>query len=208
MVEVGSIIALKHIEISIQTKQIAEKYCKECCVYIATYTTGRSGQAYQRIEEKSGEEFWSLKAWTPPPHRRLKDPDLIITHNQQVTFLVEVKWGALPGWDTTDLLISPQEWCKMARLFKEPAMCRARGPAVKNGNRFRSANFQIEQDFYTNAKTQGILVSDFHGLGEANLNKFLSMWQNEKSGFLIADIHTRVGEIPSFGEMIERNCDI
>jgi hypothetical protein len=202
MIDTEPTIATKHIGISIQAKQIALNYCKRCNVYIATYTSGISGQAYQRIEEKSGEEFWSLKAWTPPPHHRLKDPDLIITDDQQVVFLVEVKWGTLPGRGSTDLLISPQEWGKMARLFKEPVMCRVRGPAVKSGKRYRSPDFQFVQDYHTDAKTRGILVSDFHGLGNAQLNEFLRMWQNEKSGFLVADIHTRVGEIPSFIELI------
>ncbi len=64
MVEAEPTIAAKHIQISIQAKQIAMEVCKDCNTYIATYTSGTSGQAYQRIEEESGEEFWSLKAWT------------------------------------------------------------------------------------------------------------------------------------------------
>ena len=205
MLTAESAIARKHTAISIQTKQIAMMHCQGCRVYIATYTTGKSGQAYQRIEEESGEEFWSIKAWTPPPHRRLKDPDVIITQEERVTLLVEVKWGALPGRISTDLLINPKEWEKMARLFTEPAMCRVRGPAVQNGIRYRSHDFQVAKDFYTDGKTQGVLVSDFHGLGKAKLEEFLRMWQKEKSGFLIADIDTRVCDIPSFKDVLEGN---
>jgi hypothetical protein len=90
----GEKIAAKHTDISLGVKQTAARCMPQYKVYVATYTTGRAGQIYQRIEEKSGEEFWSIKAWTPPPRRRLKDPDVIVTYQDQVRFIVEVKWGA------------------------------------------------------------------------------------------------------------------
>jgi hypothetical protein len=70
-------IAAKHIDISLRVKQIAARCIPQYKVYVATYTAGSAGQIYQRLEEKSGAEFWSIKAWTPPSprRRRLKDPD-------------------------------------------------------------------------------------------------------------------------------------
>ena len=84
-------------------------------------------------------------------------------------------------------------------------MCRVRGPAAKDNIRYRSHHFPVAKDFYTDVKTRGILVSDFHGLGKAKLEEFLRMWQKEKSGFLIADIDTRVCDIPSFKDVLEGN---
>jgi hypothetical protein len=90
----------------------------------------------------------------------LKDPDVIITHEKQVKFLVEVKWGAVPGNTNTDLLMSPEEWGKMARLLDRSAICRVRGPAVKDGRRYRSP-LPLQGDYSINDNTQLVLVSDF-----------------------------------------------
>lgn len=149
MLAADSPIAEKHIDISIKVKQVADSICQHCHVYIATYTTGKAGQFYQRIEQESGKEFWSTKAWTHPPYCRLKDPDVIITHERQVKFLVEVKWGTVPGRGSTDLTMSPEEWEKMARLLSSSAMCRVRGPAVEGGRRYRSPEFRFKKDFCT-----------------------------------------------------------
>lgn len=69
-------IADKHIRISLKVKETAEKTRPHDDVFVATFRAGANGHAYQRIEQESGAEFWSIKAWTPlpPPRRRLKDP--------------------------------------------------------------------------------------------------------------------------------------
>ena len=203
-----SAIAKKHIEISLRAKQIAQRALPGCRVYVATYTTGRSGQSYQQIEEHTGEEFWSIRAITPPPppHTRIKDLDLIITDEKQVKLLVEVKWGAVPGSMATDLRIVPDEWQKMARLLAAPAMCRVRGPAVRSGRRYRSVEFPTQRDYCTDGQTKLVLVSDFLALQrmlDAEFRAFLSLWKAQKSRVLIADIHCRVGDIPSFQEVVE-----
>ena len=198
-------IAKKHIEISMKAKHIADISCQNSRTYIATYTTGGSGQSYQRIEQESGGEFWSIKCWTPPPRSRLKDPDLIITHDRQVKILVEVKWGAVPGRAGTDLLVSPEEMGKMARLLSSPAMCRVRGPAVKGGHRYRSPEFPIEEDYWTDSNTRFFLVTDFLAMrqvSERMLQESLKLWGDGNVGFLLADISTRVGGIPSFQELV------
>lgn len=200
-------IAKKHIEISIKTKQIAQVICRDCLVYIATYTTGKAGQVFQRIEEQSAEEFWSIKAWTPPPRRRLKDPDLIITHDDRVKFLVEVKWGTVPGNTSTDLLMGLKEWAKMDRLLRASViMCRVRGPAVKDGRRYKGAEFPIKIDYLTDKNSILVLVTDFAAV-KRELNpkfqRFIESWKCTSPRFLIADINTRVDEIPSLQEILQ-----
>ena len=199
-----SAIARKHIDISLRTKLIAALDNLDNGVYLATYTTGNSGQTYQYIEEQSGEEFWSIKAWTPAPHHRLKDPDVIIIRDEEVAFLIEVKWGTIPGRPGSDLLIKPDEWGKMSRLLEAPALCRVRGPAVINGQRYRSPSFPVQLDYYTNASTKGVIVSDFRGLNQSLLQEFLRTWRQANSGFLIADIASGMGEIPSLKELLAR----
>ncbi len=206
MVIRDSAIAEKHIDISIRAKQIAKSSNRDWHIYIATYAAGTSGQSYQRIEEASGEEFWSIKAWTPAPHRRLKDPDVIITDSQRVKFLVEIKWGTIPGRTTTDLLMSPGEWQRIARLINSSAFCRVRGPAVEGGRRHRSPDFLIEKDYWIDRKTKMVLVTDFLAMKEAlgtKLQEFLKEWKRLDVGLLIADINARVGEIPSFQEVLK-----
>ncbi len=199
-------IAKKHIDISIRAKQIAAGKDRDWLIYIATHAAGISGQSYQQIEEASGEEFWSIKAWTPAPHRRLKDPDVIITDSKRVKFLVEVKWGTIPGKASTDLLMSPEEWQKIARLIHSSAFCRVRGPAVEGGRRYRSHEFRIERDYWTDGETKLILITDFLEMQkamDAKFQEFLRLWKQTIVGLLIADLHTRIGEIPSFQEILE-----
>ncbi len=202
-----SAIAKKHIEISIKTKQIADVICRGCLVYIATYTTGKSGQVYQRIEQESAEEFWSIKAWTPSPRRRLKDPDVIITRDERVKFLVEVKWGTVPGNTSTDLLMGLEEWAKMDRLLRaSDIMCRVRGPAVKDGRRYKNPEFPFKKEYWTDKDSNLVLVTDFVAMKQELTPKFqwfLESWKRTSPRFLIADINTRVGEIPSFQEILQ-----
>lgn len=204
MLAAESVIAKKHITISNQIKRIVMTYCKDCCVYVATHTNGTRGQAYQRIEEECNEEFWSVIAWTKSPdgpHRpKIKELDAIVTRNEDVAFLIEVKWGTSPGRPDSDLMIKPDEWAKMRQLLQGEAICRVRGPSVRNGQRYHSPEFQ--QDYYINPLTKGIIVSDFHEIGKTQLDKFLRGWREANSGFIIADIGTGVDGIPSFREIV------
>ncbi len=202
-----SAIAKKHIEISIKTKQIAKSNCEDCRVYIATYTAGRSGQSHQPIEVHSGEEFWSIKAWTPSPHHHLKDPDVIITQGERVKFLVEVKWGTVPGRASTDLLMSPKEWAKLSQLLQtKEFICRVRGPAVRHKRRYKNTDFQITEDYKRDSKSKLVLVTDFVAMKQEltpKFQRFLESWKRTSPRFLIADINTRVGEIPSIQEILQ-----
>lgn len=202
----ASSIAQKHTDISVRTKQIVNASCPDCRVYIATYRTGTAGQEYQQIEQDNGEEFWSIKAWSPLPHRRLKDPDLVITHEQQVRYMVEIKWGAIPNRKGSDLLIDDKEQEKIKNLLQDSVMCRVRGPAVENGRRYKSHEFQEQKEYWTSSKTQLLLVSDFYLMkksSNANFQESLKLWKRAYKDLLIADIQTRVGEIPSLFELME-----
>ncbi len=205
MLAPDSEIARKHIAISLRVKRIASSCCSKWGSYVATYTAGSAGQAYQRIEQDSGEEFWSIKTWTPPPHRRLKDPDVLITQGERVKFLVEVKWGAIQNRPNTDLSISAEEREKIAHLLSGSALCRVRGPCVKDRRRYRSTEFQIQKDYWTDNTTRLVLVSDF-----ALANRLLGppleavkLWERTNANILVADIDTRVGNIPSLRELLE-----
>lgn len=210
MLAPDSAIARKHIEICLKVKNIAVSILPDCDVYVATYTAGQSGQSYQRIEEECRQEFWSIKAWTlTPPPIRLKDPDVIITRDKCVKFLIEVKWGSVPGRASTDLRMNGDEWRKMEKLLRDPAMCRVRGPAVRSGQRYRSQGFQSDYTYETDSQTKLVLVSNFSSMKRelsAQFNEFLSSWKHQNIGLLIADINARVGEIPSFRELIEAHA--
>ena len=205
MFAADSTIAKKHIDISIRVKQIAGHSCPHCHVYLATHRIGKAGQFYQHIEQVSGEEFWSVKAWTPPPRHNLKDPDVVITQWNQVEFFVEVKWGAVRGGTNTDLLLSPEEWGRMARLLDRSAICRARGPAVKDGRCYHSP-LPLRGDYSINDNTKLVIVSDFLLVKEllgAELQEFLRLWKSANVDILVADINIGVGKIPSFQEVME-----
>jgi hypothetical protein len=199
--------ARKHIAISLQARHIAEECCPGCAVYVATYTTGQAGQAYQRIEEQSGQEFWSIKAWTPPPRRRLKDPDLLITCQDRVRFIVEVKWGALPGCAESDMAIADEEMRKMHALRQGPVLCRVRGPAVRAAARRRSASFPIERDCFTGQETRLVLVTDLAAMKRllpwTEYTQLLARWKTAEAGAEMADIATRVDAFPSFREILQ-----
>ena len=195
----------RHIAISLQVKRLVQECCPECGVYVATYTAGRSGQAYQRIEEQSGEEFWSIKAWTGPPYRRLKDPDVLVTAGERVRFAVEVKWGAVESSTRTDLEVSRAEWARMEDLFLSPALCRVRGPAVQAGRRYRSTEFAVERDYRVDGETRLVLVTDVARmqclLGPA-CRDVLRSWQQAGPRILLADIDSRVEDIPALRELL------
>lgn len=201
--------AAKHIDISIQVKQIVARSRPQYDVYVATYTAGKRGQVYQPIEEGTDEEFWSIRALSPPPppHQRLKDPDVIVTCQDQVKFVVEVKWGALPGIDDTDLDLKADEWRKMRDLLIGSNLCRVRGPAVRNRRRYRSREFRVQSDYYTNHETKSVLVTDLRGVRRQLPELYaqlLNTWQNVTGKIYLVDIKAPIDGIPSFREILER----
>ncbi len=198
--------AAKHTEFSIRVKHLAARYSPQYTVYIATYTAGAAGQIYQRIEEGSGEEFWSIKAWAPPPRRRLKDPDVLVTYQRQVKFIVEVKWGVIPGAQDTDLILAPDEWRKMKDLLTGANLCRVRGPAVVDHCRYRGPEFPDQRDYHTNDETKLVLVADLRLTKQCLPEQYaqaMSAWKNVPSNMVLADINARVDEIPSLREVLE-----
>jgi hypothetical protein len=198
--------AARHIDISLRVKQIAARCIPQCQVYVATYTAGSAGQIYQHLEEKSGEEFWSIKAWTPPPRRRLKDPDVIVTLQNQVQFIVEVKWGAVRGSDDTDLVLADDEWRKMRDLLTGVNLCRVSGPAAVDHRRYRSQEFTEQRDFHINSNTKLVLVTDLVQTKQCLPGQYaeaLNAWKNATSNMLIADIHTQVDGVLSLAGVFE-----
>lgn len=207
MIVPESPIATKHIELSLRAKRIAKGVYPQFEVLIATYTAGRSGQTYQSVEEMSGEEFWSLKVWSPQkPHRRLKDPDLVIVDSTQVKCLLEIKWGAVQGHSSTDILIKPQERDRMAHLMQEPALCRVSGPAVQDRQRFASSEFGNVRDFTIDKETRFVLVADFRAVKRIlpqKYERFVEMGKEAAGGYYTADISDRVDAIPSLRQVLE-----
>lgn len=199
-------IARKHISISLQLKHIVSVTRRDLGVFVATYTSGARGQSYQSIEEASGEEFWSIKAWTPPPppRRRLKDPDLIITRGSEVRFLVEVKWGAVEGRPGSDLQMNDREWAEFQNILHQPADCIIHGPAVQNHRRFKSP-LPLQGAYRITPNTNLVLVSDFQTatrLAAPVVVGLLARSRTIDPRFLIADINSRVGIIPAFEELL------
>ncbi len=191
--------ARKHIGISLRVKEIASRCYPNCDIYIATYTAGRSGQSYQAIEEQSGLEFWSIRGLAHPTNERIKDPDVLITSDDQVKVLIEVKWGAIPQGLKTDMKAENKEWEDLRRLLGGPAKCRVRGPAVKACRRYRSEDFTIVRDFCVNDETKAIIVSDFGLMKQVLPTEYRAVtvgWRRAGTNILLADIHTQVDAIP------------
>ncbi len=162
-------------------------------VYMATYGAKSD---YQLAEEHSKAEFWSIKAYRGQPSRAtwVKDPDGIIVQDDRVKFIIEVKWGALPGSSDTDLLIRQEELTKMVRLMEGPARCRVNGATGTT------------RDLSTDNDVRLLLVSDFR-LAKTQIpgkfNQFQSLARRMKSVFQPADIESRVGDILSLREILQ-----
>ena len=159
--------AQKHINLNLNVKHIFNQKYPEYCVYLATHTRS---PIYQELEEKSKEDFWSIKLRTPQNHRQLKDPDMIITDNYNALFLIEVKWGGIEGCSSTDLEIDITSQKKMINIRHLGGDCSIRGPATKNGRRYRTEEFSVMKNVTVNNGTQFILVSDFKSLRNKWMN--------------------------------------
>ncbi len=205
MLQLGAEKAKKHIGISLRVKQAINTRFPDYGVYVATYTSGKTGQIYQRVEEETGEEFWSIRAWRPPLNLRLKDPDVLVTDQRVVKFVIEVKWGAISGCTTPDIRPSYDELSKMANLLSGSAYCRVRGPATHKGMRYPSIAFLNEINYWTNDETGLVVVSDFQMAKEmlgGRYSEAIHRWKSVSSSLLLADISERVGDIPSLQELL------
>jgi len=196
--------AQKHINLNLSIKQIFEQRCPEYNVYLATHTRS---PIYLEFEEKSKEEFWSLKLRTPKNHRPIKDPDIIITDNDNAIFLIEVKWGGIDGYSTTDLKIDEKTLKKMLSGYQFGGDCSMRGPATRNGKRYKNEEFLIKKNATVDDKTQFILVSDFQSLkGLFGLKQYKEivdeLKQQLQNSYVIADIHEQVDDIPCLENII------
>ncbi len=187
--------AKKHVELSTRIKHIAESKGYAGQVYIATHALRRYASTYCQAEHHSGEDFWSIKAWTPssPRELNLKDPDLIITEVGRVKFLVEVKWGTVSGTDT-DLELGVTEQEEISRLLSaQPVHCNVNGPVSEPSSLRRKKKFWLDE------KTQFVLVTDISAY--PGLYSLLDFW--EETGLRVTDIEKRIGRFPSFQEVLE-----
>ncbi len=208
MAESESLIARKHTEIGIKLKATTKAFNPKLGVYIATYTANTAGQEYQRIEADSGEEFWSIRVWSASPRRCLKFPGAVITQEKMAKYLIEIKWGAVAGSSSSDLMINEKEQNEIANVLSKTELCRVIGPAVQNGRRFRSGSFRFKKSYSVDSSTKLILVSNFLEMKQRlgiKLAESLILWKRANPKILIADINTRVDDIPSFQELLEQD---
>ena len=196
--------AQKHINLNLKVKQIFNKKYPEYLVYLATHT---KNPIYQDLEEKSNEEFWSIKLRTPKNHRQLKNPDIIIANNYRALFLIEVKWGVLEGCYDTDLRIDMATQKKMIKIRQIGGECSIRGPATRNGKRYRNVEFSIKKKVIVDEDTQFIFISDFMKAKKIfKLNQYKEIINNLneqlQDSYIIADIYDRVDDIPYLKKII------
>lgn len=92
--------------------------------------------------------------------------------------------------------MNDKEWTRIAKLLLDPAECI-----------IHRLNVNAPPEKYSiDDNTKLVLVSDFllvRKLLGSRLDRFLKRRENANIGFLIADINARVGEIPSFRELME-----
>jgi len=200
----GSKEARNHVNIALRVKRIAKVCLPGHCVFLAPHNQ----RAYQDLERQSGEEFWSVKAYSssaPASGSRVKDPDAIITQGDRVCFLVEIKWGAVPGAAHTDVPLTQAEWKDLASRLRAITVCRVRGPAVKAGVRNQSHMFTDSCDYQVDCNAQLLLVANFHLMRSVlpeQCEEARRAWALARCDPHLADISERVGEIPSLPEVL------
>ncbi len=208
--EVSQKKADKHIRLSIKIKDIINKIHPEWKVYIATYTTGTAGKIYQKIEEESGEEFWSIKLHSWIDNSELKDPDLIVVSEEKTKYAIEVKWGAVKGIFDTDILnfLGYLERKKNRDAREYGRTCYVRGPAVKDTVRYRHEEFPPEKMFTVDDETQFLLVSDFCTLRDTidyqKYQKILFELEDQKDICDYLDIDNNLDDIISLRNYLTR----
>jgi hypothetical protein len=117
---------------------------------------------------------------------------------------VEIKWGAIAGEVNTDMKMAFQEQLKMRNTLSEPAICRARGPAVMNGKRYRSKIFNNVRNYTVDHDTKLLLVTDFASIKVKLPYRFLEFKNQWKSSDLaiVADINDRIEGIPGVRDLL------
>lgn len=187
-------IARKHVQLGVRAMHIAESMGFSGQVYVATHAFGRAGETFRRAQAEAGAEFWGIRAWmhSSAGELRLKDPDLVIVDDNRVKFIVEVKWGTVPGAGT-DLKLPEKERQKIERLIcAQFAYCNVNGPVSKESKEREYMKFLKDN------QTKFVLVTDISGL--VGLEPLLDRWVDV--GFQVADIKKRAGRFPSFREVL------
>jgi len=198
-VEAGRAIARKHVDVAVRLKRIATDCCPDNCVYLATHTQ----QAYQDVEKQCGAEFWSIRAYSEPDPTRgcyVKAVDAIITLGDRVRFVIEIKWGAVPGKARTDMLLTQADWLNVAARLRSIVVCRVHGPVVKPGVRYQSPVFAESCDYAVADHARRLLVADFSSMRRVLPEQYeeaCRVWALAGCDPPLADINERVGEIPS-----------
>lgn len=198
--------AKKHVQISLEVRDIINHTCPKYCVYLATHALGRHGVNYQKIEEESGEKFWSLPFYSQISREgKLKEPDLIVTDGNVVKYLIEVKWGAIEGCPDTDAFISENDRGKIKNAHHFGKKFKIRGPVIKDSKRYDKESRECKY-FDVDKNIKFILVSDFQKMKDVFPSKkyqdILSQLKEIRETFIIADIHKRVDDIPSLKKII------
>lgn len=199
----------KHIDISIKTKKILMDAGLD--VAMATYTTGTSGQEYMRIEEKSGETFWSIRNYSSEIPKRgtwVKAPDIVAYKDGNVKLVIEIKWGFTKLFKKSDIwsFLQPPESIKMMNMIDQSKSCRISGPYVENGNRVEPGKpFNLTCD----GNTKYILLSDFSSLHQNSLSEFEEIMaafnaSPMKDKLILVDIEKDIAGIPSLKSYIEQ----
>lgn len=209
----SNLIADKHIQISLEVKKGTEKLNRELKTYLATYTTGTSGTIYKKLEEQSGEEFWSLRMHSskdPDNTDGVKDPDIIVVKNKEIKYVIEVKWGFIGNYtNSTDLMsiFDRNEMVKIKDMIDNSQVCRAIGPKVYCGT---IVNQNKKFNLLRNEETQFLLVSDFTGLynnQRSVFNEFKELFRTNYSDYkdrlITIDIDKDVENIQSFANYLK-----
>jgi len=204
-------IAKKHIDISLKIEDIVKEFNLPYITYIATYGIGRSGQAYQRIEEESMRTYYSIKMYsTNPPaqHSQVKDPDVVIIEDRKVKYAIEVKWGyGEKATIESDLfkVFTGDEYERHLQAVKTGKIIRVRGPACEEGNRYRSKQFGFERNFEVTDETKYIVVSDFYNLNKNNPGSFNQLFpfiEQNRDNMICLDIGRSFEKIKSLRDWL------
>jgi hypothetical protein len=94
----------------------------------------------------------------------------------------------------------------MRDLLTGANLCRVRGPAAVDHRRYRSHEFTVQRDYYTNSETRLVLVTDLVLTKRCLPDQYaqaLNAWKNVTGNMVIADINIHVDGMPSLREIFE-----
>jgi len=199
-------IANKHIEICRKTKKIFQSKRPKSSVFIATHT----GKWYKKLGILSGEDFWSLQLRSSTDNRKLKYPDVIVTNEKMVEYFIEVKWGAVIGcrFFQSDIkeIVKGSEKDNMNKARQKGGDLHCNGPAISDGQHFKSDKFTVNKIFFVEKETEFLLVSDFQMMKDVfsikDYKDMLSQLKEQSDIFQIADIYRKVDDIPYLGDIL------